>query len=182
MIVRGGLDMPLVIGDNTLPATARLQLHRFEGHMEPLDILDIVNVPKGYQGQFFLSALSVNNSGVGGKWLCTHRAAFIHVAFPPPYPLAHTCTQPCGLLDVLAVSTSDASMQSSVFMLTCGRIRLFFNSILMTIHDLMYTFNRYSLHVCVRLVGLNFLEGCYHMYDPADAPFPGVLLSTGTGE
>lgn len=93
MIVRGGLNMPLVIGDNTLPPTARLQLHRFEGHMEPLDVLDIVNVPKGHQGQFFLSALSVNNSGVGG---------------------------------------------------------------------------------------LNFLEGCYHMYDPVDAPFPGVLLATGT--
>ena len=28
--------------------------------------------------------------------------------------------------------------------------------------------------------GLNFLEGCYHLYDPVDAPFPGVLLATGT--
>lgn len=93
MIVRGGLDIPLVIGDSTLPSNARLSLQKFEGHMEPLDILDIVSIPKGHEGQFFLSALSVNNSGIGG---------------------------------------------------------------------------------------LNFLEGCYHMYDPPDAPFPGTLLATGT--
>jgi hypothetical protein len=28
--------------------------------------------------------------------------------------------------------------------------------------------------------GLNFLEGCYHMFDPQTADFPGTLLSTGT--
>jgi hypothetical protein len=28
--------------------------------------------------------------------------------------------------------------------------------------------------------GLNFLEGCFHMYDPPTQPFPGTLLSTGT--
>ena len=28
--------------------------------------------------------------------------------------------------------------------------------------------------------GLNFLEGCYHMYDPPTQAFPGTLLSTGT--
>jgi len=27
---------------------------------------------------------------------------------------------------------------------------------------------------------LNTLEGCYHAYTPADAPFPGLLLSSGT--
>jgi len=27
---------------------------------------------------------------------------------------------------------------------------------------------------------LNFLEGCYHAYSPASAPFPGVIISTGT--
>jgi hypothetical protein len=29
-------------------------------------VLDIVSVPKGNTGQFFMSALSVNNSGTGG--------------------------------------------------------------------------------------------------------------------
>jgi hypothetical protein len=28
--------------------------------------------------------------------------------------------------------------------------------------------------------GLNFLEGCYHMYDPPTQPFPGTVLATGT--
>ena len=28
--------------------------------------------------------------------------------------------------------------------------------------------------------GLNFLEGCYHMYDPPDQAWPGTVLSTGT--
>jgi len=93
IIVRGGLDLPLVIGDVPLPDTARLQLQKFDGHLEPLQWLDVANVPTGYSGQFFLSTLAVNNSGVGG---------------------------------------------------------------------------------------LNFLEGCYHMYDPPDAPHPGTVLSTGT--
>eukprot|EP00041_Stephanoeca_diplocostata_P013928 m.249343 g.249343 ORF g.249343 m.249343 type:complete len:445 (-) comp19517_c0_seq1:240-1574(-) len=92
IIVRGGLDLPLVVGDVTLPPTARMQLQKFEGRVDPLQVLDIVNVPKGFSGQHFMSALAVNNSGVG----------------------------------------------------------------------------------------LNFLEGCYHMYDPADQAFPGTVLSTGT--
>jgi hypothetical protein len=28
--------------------------------------------------------------------------------------------------------------------------------------------------------GLNFLEGCFHFYDPPTQPFPGTLLATGT--
>jgi hypothetical protein len=28
---------------------------------------------------------------------------------------------------------------------------------------------------------LNFLEGCVHAYTPVDQPYPGTLLSTGTG-
>lgn len=93
MIVRGAMDVPLVIGDVTLPAKAKLQLQKFEGSMKPLEILDVVSVPKGRQGQVFLSALAVENNGTGG---------------------------------------------------------------------------------------LNFLEGCYHMYDPADQAYPGTLLATGT--
>jgi hypothetical protein len=85
MILRGGLDLPLTIGDITLPPTARLQLQKYEGPLEPLEWLSVAKVPKGYAGQFFMSTLAVNNSGVGG---------------------------------------------------------------------------------------LNFLEGCYHMYDPPDQPFP----------
>eukprot|EP01052_Picozoa_sp_SAG31_P044970 SAG31_NODE_8036_length_1536_cov_1.178149_2_plen_172_part_00 len=93
MILRGGLDLPLTIGEVTLPKTARLQLQKYEGPLAPLEWLSVASVPKGYSGQFFLSTLAVNNSGKGG---------------------------------------------------------------------------------------LNFLEGCYHMYDPPDAPFPGVVISTGT--
>jgi len=93
IIVRGALDIPLTIGDVTLPKEARLQLQKFEGPLKPLEVLDVASVPAGYEGQFFMSALSVNNSGVGR---------------------------------------------------------------------------------------LNFLEGCYHMYDPPSQAFPGTVLSTGT--
>ena len=93
MIVRGAMDVPLVIGDVTLPSKAKLQLQKFEGSMQPLEVLDIVSVPKGKQGQVFMSALAVDNDGTGG---------------------------------------------------------------------------------------LNFLEGCYHMYDPVDEAYPGTLLATGT--
>lgn len=74
MIVRGALDVPLVIGDVTLPSAARLQLQAFDGPLKPLDFLDIVSVPKGHEGQFFMSTLSVNNSGVGVNFLegCYH--------------------------------------------------------------------------------------------------------------
>jgi hypothetical protein len=93
IIVRGGLDLPLVIGDVTLPKDARMQLQKFEGKLEPLEWLNVASVPKGYSGQFFMSTLSVENAGVGG---------------------------------------------------------------------------------------LNFLEGCYHLYDPPDQPHPGTVISTGT--
>ena len=93
VIVRGGLNLPLSIGETLLPQTARLKLQVFEGGLQPLEFLDVVKVPKGYSGQFFLSGLAVSNEGVGG---------------------------------------------------------------------------------------LNFLEGCYHMYDPVDQKWPGTVLSTGT--
>ena len=95
MILRGGLDLPLVIGDVALPKEARLQLQRFEGKLEPLEWLNVAHVPRGFSGQLFMSTLSVQNAGVGA-------------------------------------------------------------------------------------VGLNFLEGCLHMYDPPDQPFPGTVISTGT--
>ena len=66
MIVRGGLDLPLVIGDVALPKEARLQLQRFEGKLEPLEWLNVADVPRGFSGQFFMSTLSVQNAGVGG--------------------------------------------------------------------------------------------------------------------
>lgn len=66
MIVRGGLGLPLKIGNNELPPTARLQLQKFEGPMEPLEWLNVVSVPKGSSGQIFMTALAVNNSGIGG--------------------------------------------------------------------------------------------------------------------
>ncbi len=93
LIVRGGLDLPLVLGEVPLPSTARLELQKFEGPLAPLAFLDVVSVPRGREGQIFLTALSVNNSGTGG---------------------------------------------------------------------------------------LNFLEGCYHMYDPPETPWPGTVLATGT--
>ena len=44
MIVRGGLDLPLVIGGVTLPKEARLQLQRNSpGRMENLEVLDMVS-------------------------------------------------------------------------------------------------------------------------------------------
>ena len=74
MIVRGGLDIPLVIGEVTLPKTARLQLQKFAGRMDNLEVLDVVSVPKGHEGLVFLNVLSVNNSGHGVGFLegCPH--------------------------------------------------------------------------------------------------------------
>jgi hypothetical protein len=93
LILRGGLNIPLVIGDLTLPSSAKLQLQVFDGPLKPLQVLDVASVPKGFAGQLFMTTLAVNNGGTGG---------------------------------------------------------------------------------------LNFLEGCFHMFDPIDAPFPGTVLSTGT--
>jgi hypothetical protein len=71
-----------------------------------------------------------------------------------------------------------------------------------TARMVQYTFNNYTLQpleyinlvdapkgtqgmlffstLAVESGNLNFLEGCFHMYTPADAPFPGTVLSTGT--
>ena len=56
--MRGGLDIPLIIGDVTLPKEARMQLQKFEGKLEPLEWLNVASVPKGYSGQFFMSTLA----------------------------------------------------------------------------------------------------------------------------
>eukprot|EP01079_Euglenida_sp_SAG-EU17-18_P010357 gene10357-1876_t len=63
MIVRGGLDIALVIGGVELPTTARLQLQSFSGPLQTLEVLNLVHVPEGSKGFVFLVALSVNNSG-----------------------------------------------------------------------------------------------------------------------
>jgi hypothetical protein len=55
-----------VIGEVPLPKTAKLQLQKFEGPLKPLEWLDVVSVPKGKSGQVFMTAISVNNSGIGG--------------------------------------------------------------------------------------------------------------------
>eukprot|EP00658_Telonema_sp_P-2_P047480 TRINITY_DN3611_c0_g1_i2.p1 TRINITY_DN3611_c0_g1~~TRINITY_DN3611_c0_g1_i2.p1 ORF type:complete len:317 (+),score=85.44 TRINITY_DN3611_c0_g1_i2:166-1116(+) len=47
MIVRGGLDLALSIGETVLPPSARLQLQVFEGSLAPLEFLDVASVPKG---------------------------------------------------------------------------------------------------------------------------------------
>ena len=60
IIVRGGLDMPLVIGDVPLPKEAS-QLQKFEGRMDNLEVLDLVSVPKGHEGLVFMTTLTVNN-------------------------------------------------------------------------------------------------------------------------
>ena len=74
IIVRGGLDIPLVIGDVVLPDTARLQLQKFAGRLETNEVLDMVSVPKGHAGLVFLNTLAVNNSGHGVTFLegCPH--------------------------------------------------------------------------------------------------------------
>ena len=38
----------------------------------------------------------------------------------------------------------------------------------------------YMTTLAVTSGNLNFLEACYHLHTPHDAPFPGVVLSTGT--
>ena len=44
----------------------RLQLQKFAGKLEPLEWLNVADVPRGFAGQFFMSTLSVQNAGVGG--------------------------------------------------------------------------------------------------------------------
>jgi hypothetical protein len=46
MIVRGGMDLPVVIGGVTLPKTAKLSLQRFEGKVDPLGWMSIASVPQ----------------------------------------------------------------------------------------------------------------------------------------
>jgi len=89
-IVRGTENLPTIIGDVTLPSSARLVQSRISQTLAPLDTIDVINVESGSSGVLFFHTLSAQSAN------------------------------------------------------------------------------------------LNFLEGCYHAYNPRDAPFPGLTVSTGT--
>merc|ERR1712196_557952 len=67
-IVRGSLHQEdsFKIGDTKVPSDAKLLLQQFNGSLDPLEYLDIVNVEEGFSGLHFLSTLAVTNDGVGG--------------------------------------------------------------------------------------------------------------------
>ena len=58
----------------TLPKTARLQLQKFAGRLDNLEVLNLVSVPKGHGGLVFMNTIAVNNSGHGVGFLegCPH--------------------------------------------------------------------------------------------------------------
>jgi len=88
VIVRGADNLPLKIGDHSLPDNARMKLISKNVKLTPLEFVDVVNIPSG-SGMLFMSSMVVDSGN------------------------------------------------------------------------------------------FNFMEGCYHLYTPANGKWPGMLLSTG---
>lgn len=87
IIVRGGLDLPLQIGEVSLPQNARLQLQRYDDSVPALGWLDVISVPKGMAGQIFLTTLAVENDYTGGihflEGCCKFPVIFFFSTFEP---------------------------------------------------------------------------------------------------
>lgn len=55
MIVRGTEGMSLTVGDVALPASARLRLFATDMTLKPLEFVDLVNLPNGTHGMYFMT-------------------------------------------------------------------------------------------------------------------------------
>jgi len=81
MIVRGAPDLPLQVGDYKIPPTAKLLLQKIEGLYQPLDWINIVDVPQG-NGLFFMHTLYVASNNLNFLEGCYHSYVPYNQAFP----------------------------------------------------------------------------------------------------
>jgi len=63
IIVRGSPNIPIVIGDVTIPTTAKLHLYAQKVSLQPLQYLNVINVPSG-NGLAFYHALAVKSDNL----------------------------------------------------------------------------------------------------------------------
>jgi len=81
IIVRGAPNLPIVIGDFTVPSSSKLILHNQKVTLQPLQYFDVVYVPSG-NGLHFFHTLAVQSDNLNFLEGCYHQYA------PPnqPYP------------------------------------------------------------------------------------------------
>jgi len=74
MIVRGGLNIPIVVGDQPIPSlsTARLQQFVTDATFQPVDFVPLATVARGQRGVFFMHSLSVKSGNMNFLEGCFH--------------------------------------------------------------------------------------------------------------
>jgi len=81
IILRGAPSLPINIGGITLPTTANLLLQRVEKAVQPLDWVNVVDVPKG-SGLFFMHTLYVQSTNLNCLEGCYHAYTPYNQGFP----------------------------------------------------------------------------------------------------
>jgi len=72
MIVRGGLDLPVRIGDFTLPDNAKLQLQVVQKTVQPIEWVPVADVPTGFAGLHFMHTLAIQSGDPNFLEGCYH--------------------------------------------------------------------------------------------------------------
>lgn len=82
VIVRGCENLPVMVGAQTLPPSARLRLHKIEGRVfQPLDWVPLLDIPTG-QGLVLLVALAAKSSSYKFWEGCMH----MYSPYAQPFP------------------------------------------------------------------------------------------------
>eukprot|EP00456_Euglypha_rotunda_P077472 TRINITY_DN7316_c0_g2_i9.p1 TRINITY_DN7316_c0_g2~~TRINITY_DN7316_c0_g2_i9.p1 ORF type:complete len:426 (-),score=33.85 TRINITY_DN7316_c0_g2_i9:128-1405(-) len=81
IIVRGAPNLPIVIGDVTVPTNAKLYLYNQHVTLQPLQYFDVINVPSG-NGLAFFHALAVQAANLNFLEGCYHQYSPPSQAYP----------------------------------------------------------------------------------------------------
>lgn len=67
-IIRGIENYPVQLGDLTLPAAARLRLHRFQNCTVNNQLVTLANIASGTAGALFMTRFDGSNPKSYGQW------------------------------------------------------------------------------------------------------------------
>ena len=81
MIVRGATNVPIVVGDMTLPPNARMNLFVVNQTFNALDFVTVANVPSG-PGVHFMHTLAVQSENLNFLEGCFHMYSDANPEFP----------------------------------------------------------------------------------------------------
>jgi len=81
MIVRGVPEVPIRIGDYSVPSSMKMKLFKFIQNVDPLEWVPIVDIPNG-KGLFFMQTLAVQSGNLNFLEGCFHQ----YTPYDQPFP------------------------------------------------------------------------------------------------